>query len=167
MTSVSVNTYTHSITYLADNILKGLKDILVYSGLDPSNLIGGRESNLLAIKTWINSGHLSSVSLEIFDPRTDKLVFRWDLEVVYGWSDSGDGNFYADTDMLRYAIKKTGLLSSQLKYRLILSRKPGSPSVQGWSDCEFRSTTGMVKQSLGSAIQHNGLGANAAYWRTA
>ena len=37
MTSVAVNTYTHSVTYVADNILKSMKDIVRLSGLDPAN----------------------------------------------------------------------------------------------------------------------------------
>ncbi len=36
MTSVGVNTYTHSVTYVADNIMKSFKDIIRLSGLDPS-----------------------------------------------------------------------------------------------------------------------------------
>jgi hypothetical protein len=38
MTSVAVNTYTHSVVYVADNILKSMKDIIRLSGLDPTNL---------------------------------------------------------------------------------------------------------------------------------
>ncbi len=38
MTAVAVNVYshTHSVTYVAENILKSLKDIIRLSGLDPS-----------------------------------------------------------------------------------------------------------------------------------
>jgi hypothetical protein len=164
MTSVSVYSYTHSVTYVADNILKSFKDILVLSGLDPSNLVDSWETTVYGLKTWIQSEHLKGVCLEIFDPRTDALIYRWDLEVVYGWS-SGDGNFFADTDLLRYHIRKTGLLPSQTKYRLLVDRKPGAPEVTGWSTAEYRSTAGMVKQSLGTAIEHNGLGTTAGYWR--
>jgi hypothetical protein len=32
MTSVIVNTYTHSVTYVADNILKSIKEIVRLSG---------------------------------------------------------------------------------------------------------------------------------------
>jgi len=39
MTSVAVNTYTHSVTYLADNVLRSLKDIIRESGLNPANFI--------------------------------------------------------------------------------------------------------------------------------
>ena len=40
MTSVAVNTYAFSVTYVADNILKSMKDIIRLSGLDPTNLVG-------------------------------------------------------------------------------------------------------------------------------
>ena len=55
MTSVVVNTYTHSVTYVAENILKSLKDIIRLSGLDPTNFIGEWESNLRATRTWLES----------------------------------------------------------------------------------------------------------------
>ena len=55
MTSVAVNTYTHSVTYVADNILKSMKDIIRLSGLDPTNLIGEWETNMRALRTWLDS----------------------------------------------------------------------------------------------------------------
>ena len=39
MTSVGVYSYTHSVTYVADNILKSFKDIIRLSGLDPTKLV--------------------------------------------------------------------------------------------------------------------------------
>ena len=71
MTSVAVNTYTHSVTYVADNILKSLKDIIRLSGLDPSEFVGDWELNMRGVQTWLNTGDLESVELEIYDPMTD------------------------------------------------------------------------------------------------
>lgn len=169
MSAVSVYSYTHSVVYVADNILKSLKDIIRLCGLDPSNLVNGWASNLLALTTWINSRVLNRVILEIYDPRTDALITRWDIDVVYSWS-SGDGSFWTDTEQLRYHINKvqqSGLALSQARYRLLMDTKPGRPDVAGWGPGNYRSTSGMVRQSLGSTIQHNGLGANTAYWRKA
>jgi hypothetical protein len=163
MTSVAVYSYTHSVTYVADNILKSFKDIIRLSGLDPANLVESWESNMLALKTWLNSGHLSCVVLEVFDPSTDKLVGRWDVDVVYGAA--GDGSFWTDTDQIKYHILKAGLWPSQASYRLVLQNKPGRPDVAGWSSVSFRSTDGFARHSLGSTIEHNGLGGSAAYWR--
>ena len=86
MTSVAVNTYTHSVTYVADNILKSFKDIIRLSGLDPTKLVDDWESNMRALQTWLSTGDLEAVVLEIFDPKTDALVVRWDIDVVYSWS---------------------------------------------------------------------------------
>lgn len=164
MTSVAVNTYTHSVTYVADNILRSLKDIIRLSGLNPANLVDDWPSNMQAIQTWLSSGHLETVVLEIFDPKTDKLVGRWDIDVVYT-TGLGDGSFWTDTEQIKYHVRKAGLAPSEAKYRLVLQNKSGRPDVDGWGPTQYRSTDGFVRHSLGSTIEHNGLGASAAYWR--
>jgi len=164
MTSVNVSTRTHSIVYVADNILKSIKDIIKLSGLNPSDLVDSWASKLLALTTWLGTGDLERVVLEIFDPKTDALVLRWDIDIVYNW-DGGDGSFWTDTEQLKYAIKKAGIAPDQAGYRLLLHPKSGRPDVPGWSTCTYRPTTGMARHSLGSTIEHNGLGGAAAYWR--
>lgn len=164
MTSVCAYSYTHSVTYVADNILKSLKDIIRLSGLDPAKFADDWEVNQRGIRAWLDSGHLELVTLEIYHPNTDVLITRWDITVVYQWS-SADGSFWTDTEQLRYAILKAGVVPSQAKYRLIVQNKPGRPDVDGWSSTTFRSTDGMVRQSLGATVQHQGLGANTSYWR--
>jgi hypothetical protein len=166
MTSVAVNTYTHSVTYVADNILKSLKDIIRLSGLDPSEFVGDWATNMRGVQTWLSTGDLQTVKLEIYEPKTDKLIFRWDIDIAYSWS-GGDGGFWTDTDQLRYAIKKSGLAPSEARYRLLVHTKPGRPDVFGWSTATARSTDGMVRQSLGRTVEHNGLGGSTSYLRRA
>jgi len=113
----------------------------------------------------IASGHLERVSLEIFHPLTGSLIFRWDMDVVYGWSTSGDGSFWTDTDQLKYHIRKAGMAPSDAKYSLLMKNRPGYAQVSGWGSTEYRSTDGMTRQSLGLTIEHYGLGAGTAYWR--
>lgn len=164
MSAVAVYSYTQSVVYVADNILKSLKDIVRLSGLDPDKLVGEWAILLRGISAWIESKHLESVTLEIYDPGTGELIKRWDVAVVYAW-DISAGTFWTDTDQLRYAIKKAGLVPSQADYRIVVSNKQGRPDVDGWSTCTFLSTDGMVRQSLGTTVEHNGLGANTSYWR--
>jgi hypothetical protein len=165
MTSVGVYSYTHSVTYVADNILRSFKDIIRLSGLDPAQLVADWSTTMLALKTWLDSRHLQRVILEVYNPKTDSLIGRWDVDVVYGAA--GDGNFWTDTNQIKYHIAKAGLWPHEAKYRLILCNKPGRPDVPGWGSASLRSTIGFVRQSLGSTIEHNGLGASAAYWRKA
>ncbi|MCY0997156.1 HORMA domain containing protein [Myxococcus sp. MISCRS1] len=164
MTRVVVYTHTHSVTFVADNILKSLKEIIREIGLDPSNFVNNWQTHLLAIRTWLGSGHLERVVLEIYNPTTNRLIDRWDIDVVQNQS-QGDGNFWVDTDQLRYHLRKVGVAPTSAMYELVLQTKPGRPDVPGWSAGSFRSTDGMVRQSLGATIEHNGLGAHASYWR--
>lgn len=166
MTNVAVNTYTHSVTYVADNILKSLKDIIRLVGLDPTEFVGDWELHMRGVQTWLNTGDLETVKLEIYNPKTDALILRWDIDIAYGWS-GGDGSFWTDTEQLKYAIRKAGLVPSEARYRLLLKNKPSRPDVAGWSKASGRSTEGMVRQSLGTTVEHSGLGASTSYLRTA
>jgi hypothetical protein len=164
MTTVAVYSYAHSVSYVTDNILKSFKDVLVQSGLDPQKLAGNYKVLHAGIKRWIETEHLEFVTLEIYHPKTDALIKRWDITVSYSWS-SDAGNFWVDTEALRYAIKKEGLLPSEAVYRVVVKNKSGRPDVEGWSATEFRSTDGMVRQSIGVGVEHNGLSASTSYWR--
>lgn len=163
MTSVAVYSYTHSVTYVADNILKSFKDIIRLSGLDPANLVESWDSKMLALKTWLQSGHLERVVLEVFNPNTNVLVGRWDVDVVYG--SAGDGTFWTDTEQINYHIRKAGLWPGSAGYRLLMQNRNGRPDVKGWGPTEYSSTEGFVRHGLGSTIEHNGLSGSAAYWR--
>lgn len=166
MTSVAVYSYTHSVTYVADNILKSLKDIIRLSGLDPAKFVGDWQAYMNGLRTWLNSGHLRSIALEIYDPKTGALITRWDIEIAYGWTE-GDGSFWTDTEQLKYAIRKAGVAPSEARYCLLVDTKPGWPSVDGWGTGSYRSTAGMVRQSLGTTVEHSGLGASTSYLRRA
>lgn len=164
MSAVAVYSYTQSVVYVTDNILKSLKDIVRLGGLDPAKLVGDWGVLLRGISTWIESRHLETVTLEIFDPKTDALVKRWDIGISYTW-DISAGTFWTDTEQLKQAIKKAGLSPSEAEYRVVVTRSSGYSHVEGWSNTTLRSTAGMVRQSLGTTVEHSGLSANAGYWR--
>jgi hypothetical protein len=162
--SVAVRSYTHSVTYVADNILKSLKDILLYSGLDPGKLSADWQVLHLGIKTWIESEHLRKVVLEVFTPSNDELVGRWDIEIAYEWT-SADGHFWADTEMIRAAIKKAQVPPSAAQYAIKVSLRDAYPTVTGWSSTTFRSTSGMIEQRIGTTVEAIGLSGGVSYYR--
>lgn len=164
MSSVSVYSHTHSVTFVTDNIMKSFREIIRLSGLSPAKFVDNWQDYHRAINAWLSSEHLIRVVLEIYHPRTDALIKRWDIDIAYEWSNS-DGSFYADVEQLRYAIRKAGIAPSEAEYSMILVHKPGAPAVHNWGAGSLRSTAGMNRQSLGSTVDHNGLGASAAYWR--
>lgn len=163
-TSVVVNTYAFSATYVTDNILRTLEDIVRESGLDPSKIADERVVLTRGIKAWIDSEHLETIVLEVSNPGLTELVGRWDIHVAYGWR-GDDGRFWVDTDQIKAAIRKAGVWPSTCEYRIVCTTKPGRPQVDGWSTTTLLSTAGFVRQSLGTTISHSGLGASASYYR--
>ena len=169
MSSLAVSTYaltynrTHTVTYVTGKMLVILKDIIRGIGLDPGKLTDEWASLELAISTWLRSQHLKQLKLEIFDGRTNALVSRWDLDVVYGYG--SDDTFWADSESIRYSIAKAGLAPSQCDYCFLIHNAPGRPDVPGWGKAEARSTDGFRCYSLGATIGGNGIGTEVAYWK--
>lgn len=163
-TFVVVNTYSHSVTYVTDNILRCLQDIVRQSGLNPNKIASDWDVLERGIKKWIDTTDLNELTLEVFNPKDDKLIGRWDFTIYYGYSD-GSGSFYVDTEQVKLAILKAGVWPIQADYRIVADTKPGRPDVSGWSSTSFRSTAGFVKQSIGTTIEGAGLSAGASYWR--
>jgi len=165
-TTVSVRSYVHAVTHVTDNVLKSLKDILLYSGLDPGKLASQREVLHRGIRTWIESEHLQVIVLEVFDPRTDALIGRWNISISYAWN-GDEGEFWTDTEQIRFAIKKAGVLPGTADYQFKVTTKAGRPEVAGWSPATFRSTAGFVEQSIGTTVEASGLSGGVSYYRRA
>ena len=169
MSSLAVSTYaltyntTHTVTYVTGKMLLILKEIIREIGLDPAKLADDWGALEKGISTWLRSQHLKQVTLEVYDAKTDKLVTRWDLDVVYGYGN--DETFWADTESIRYSIEKAGAVPSQCKYRFIVSNADGRPDLDGWSRCTARSTEGFQRYSIGASVGGNGIGTDVSYWK--
>jgi hypothetical protein len=163
-TFVSVNTYTHSVTYVADNMLHSLKYIIRESGLNPEKLTDAWDTLQRGISNWLATQHMTGLTLEVYNPQTNGLVGRWDFEIYYGTA--GNGFMWVNTEDIKYHIRKAGQWPSLCKYEVIVSTKPGRPDVAGWSRTSFRPTAGFIRQSIGTTIDGNGhVSAGTAYWR--
>jgi hypothetical protein len=162
--TVSVRSYTHSVTYVTDNILKSFKDIIRLSGLDPDRFVQQWDTLHNGIRTWIDSQHLERVVLEVFDPRSDALLGRWDVEIAYGWS-TDNGQFWVDTDAIKFAMKKAGVHPATASYSVKVTRKTGFAAVAGWSSTTLRSTSGLIEQRVGSTVEGSGLTGGFSYYR--
>lgn len=162
-TMVSVNTYTYAVTFVTEKIVKSLQYIITSTGLDPNKLVGKWSSYELAVETWLRSGHLRVVSLEIVSP-AGSFVTRWDLEINYSYG-GGDGSMWVDKEALKYAILKCGVMPSSCTYNILIENAPGRPDVVGWGPGTYLSTEGFIKQGLGTTIGTSSIGTQAAFWR--
>lgn len=164
-TAVAVNTYAYSVTYVTDKLLNSVKRIVQLSGLDPGRLADDWVVLERGISTWLSDRVLEEVHLEVYHSITDALVGRWDFEIFY--DHAGDGSFWQDPDAIRYHIAKQNLNPKNCNYRVVTTTKLGRRDVVGWSTATLRSTSGFVKQSIGTTIDGSGLTAGTGYWRKA
>ncbi len=155
-------TYAHTVTYVTEKMLLTLKEIIRDIGLNPGKVANNWGIYESAISTWLTSRDLQRVVLEVYNPQTNALVTRWDMDVAY--SSVGDGSFWVDTAAVRYAIAKAGLAPSTCKYDLILVTSPGCPDVPGWGSCDLRSTASLRRYAVGSTIGGDGISAKTGYW---
>ncbi len=162
MSVVSVNTFTHTAGYLTANLIRSVTDIVKAVGLDPGEL----ESDTLdrGLKVWIGTEDLQKLVLEIYNRATNKLVERFDFDLDYTYSSGDDGSFWLDTDQVKFAIRKAGILPSGCSYSIVATTKPGRSDVAGWSPTTFRSTDGMTRHSVGTAIGAGSSAAGLAYY---
>lgn len=153
--------YANTVTHVTTKMLLTLKEIIREIGLDPSKFAEDWESYELAISTWLDSRHLQRVILEIYSPRTDALVARWDIDIVY--ASVGGGSLWVDTDAIRYSIAKAGAVPATCHYDIRLTA-PGGSRVPGWGSCSLRSTEGFKRYSVGATIGGNDITAKTSYW---
>ena len=75
----TVNTYTHSVTYVTGEMVRSLKQIIRLSGLNADLLMNSWVSLETGISAWLRSKHLKKVTLEIYHPKTDGKDFEFIL----------------------------------------------------------------------------------------
>jgi hypothetical protein len=167
-TAVRVNTTTYATTHVATNMLKSIRQIAREAGLDTTHLNNNWAVLENGVSTWLRSGHLQSLVLEVFDTTlaTGKdLVGRFDFVIDYGYYGDGNGELWLDPDTVSYAVRKNGSYPSRCSYRLVADTLPGEPTVPGWSETTFRSTDGFTRHTVGAAIGGGSLGATLAYYK--
>lgn len=170
MTSVSVNTYAYSCVHVASNLLIGIKQLVRLSGLSTAALLGNWDVLENGCATWLESGHLRKLVLEVYDPALPAggdLVGRFDFTIDYGYYSDGEGELWMDPDTVAWTVRKNGSYPGSCLYRVVADNDLGRPDVDGWSHTEFRSTTGFVRQVSGTATGGGSLGAELAYYRKA
>lgn len=166
-TSVRVNTHTHATTHVATNMLRSVRQIIRESGLSTDKICNQWAVLELGVATWLGSGHLQSLVLEVYDPgkpANSGLVGRFDFTIEYTYYGDGDGELWLDPDTIAYTVRKNGSYPSRCEYRLVADTAPGRADVAGWSSTTLRSTTGFTRHSVGTAIGGGSLGAGLSYY---
>lgn len=166
--STHVFTYnrSHASIFVSDNMGNLLRDIIAWSGLDPTKLVDDWQVVGNAVQTWLRSEHLYQITIEFFLPGSAKLAGRWDFPITYDGS-GVDGDMWVAREHVRRTIEKAGRPPSGATYEVILWAHPGRLPVNGMGLATPRSTDGMVGRLSGTAIATPDIMASLKYWRAA
>lgn len=162
-TATVTTTFTHVTTYFADKMLMLLGNIIRDSGLSMTQFTSIRSVLELGIKTWLESDHLRSVTLEIFKPDTTTLIRRWDLD--WDKCDIAESGFWVDIRDIKYHLAKAGVLAADCTYSFLVDTKPGRPTVPGWGTGKYADTGGLKQFCLGTTVSAGGYGSRTSYWK--
>jgi hypothetical protein len=162
-TATLTTTYTHVVTHFADKMLMLLGNIIRDSGLSISKFASDRSILERGIKTWLQSGHLKKVTLEIFKPNSTVLIRRWDLE--WDQCEAAEASFWVDINDIKYHLNKTGVVASDCPYRFVVDNRDGRPDVLGFSSTTYSDSSNLKQYSLGTTISGGGYGSRTSYWK--
>lgn len=158
---------THTSVFVTDNMKNLLRDIIMWSGLEPTKLVDDWEGVLEeAVRTWLRSEDLEKIVLEFYVPGKEDVVARWDFPISYDGSGVGDDMWVAK-DFVRRTIEKSQNPPANASYRVVLIAREGRPHVSGMVSTTLRATNGLTGHVSGTAIATPDIMASLKYWRVA
>jgi hypothetical protein len=167
---VSIHTFTYGRTYTAvfvsDNMRNLIRDIVSWSGLDPTKLVDDWVELGEAVRTWLRTGDLLEVVLEFYVPGQNVAAARWDFPISYDGS-GVDDDMWVAKEFVRRTIEKSRKPPVNATYRVVLVARPERPDVPGMVPTTLRETTGLTGRDSGTAIATPDIMASLKYWRAA
>lgn len=164
-TTVAVNTYTHTATYIAAKMMLTLKELVRETGLKPENMCDSWQNLETGIAFYLRNRTLREVILEVRPSgRPTELAGRWDLEINYSSTSNGDGGFWVDTTLIRYSIAKAGAYAGTCTFRFVVKTTAGAADPDGWGSTTLLSTEKFTRYSLGQQIGAPGATVETHYW---
>lgn len=166
MSAVATHAYarSHTSVYVSDKLRNFLKLLVRHYGLDPQGVVDAWSDWVdRAARTWLQSGHLESITIEFYWPGSSVAVARWDFPIRY--DGNGVDEMWIDRVFFEGSFDKAKAPPTGCSYRIVLFHKPGEPYVHGLSSTTMRSINGLVAREVGTVIATPDIMASARYYR--
>lgn len=158
-----IDTKAYSVSFLADKLMHSVKEIIRESGLDPTKLARQWTTLERGIGRWLTSQDLLKVSVEIYHPKKNRLVGRWDMDIIYAYD--GDGTLGCNLNPIRQLIEQEGTVPEQCDYRVLIVAKEGAEDVIGWDDLDSCDAGEVRPKRLGHLLWAGDMAVDYSYWR--
>lgn len=171
-TEVGIKTWTATINYVANAVIKLFIKYVDHRGLPTRGLSEINEVLVRGLWTWLASGDLEKAHLEFWDPRTDRAVERLDLhfeilqpeEGEVDYEELGKEQFKSYVKEINRMAEKLDALPENCEYRVVVKLKPGYPPVDGWASARLREIGDLKRIHRGDAINTGLINTKVLIW---
>ena len=154
----------HTAVFVSDKLRNFLKVLVRHYNLDPQGVVDAWSDWVdRAARAWMESGHLTDIVIEFYQPGSDIAAARWDFPIRY--DGNGVDEMWVDRLFYEESFAKAKAPPSNSRYRIVLMTRPGRPDVKGVSSTTLRSIEGLVARDVGTVIATPDLMATARYYR--
>lgn len=154
----------HTAVFVSDKLRNFLKVLVRHYKLDPQGVVDAWSSWVdRAARTWMESGHLTEIVIEFYQPGSDVAAALWEFPIRY--DGNGVDEMWVDRLFFEESFAKAKAPPSNCRYRIVLRTLPGEPKVDGVGSTTMRSTAGLVARDIGTVIATPDLMATARYYR--
>ncbi len=167
MSAVATRAYArvHTTVYASDKLRNFLKLLVREYGLNPQGVVDAWSKWVdRAARTWFESGHLGSITIEFYWPGSDEAVARWDFPIRYDGNGTDD-DMWIDRRFFEESIAKSKAPPKGCSYRIVLGTHPNEPPVSGVGSTTLRSIKGLISREIGTVISTPDIMASGRYYR--
>lgn len=158
---------SHTAAFASDKMRNLLKVLVRYHGLNPEKLVDAWSDWAdRAVRTWLESEHLTTIVIEFYWPGSSCAAARWDFPIRYDGSGIDD-DMWVDKQFFEDSFDKAAAPPTNCNYRVLLCHSSGAPHVPGLSTTKFLSTAGLLAREAGTVIATPDIMASATYYRAA
>lgn len=176
---VNVASWTQTYNFVANETATFLLNYTDHRNLDVNKLVDMREKIEDAIWTYLSSGHLTRVIVEVYHESNGELEERFDLKYDITSPDNlsqqeiedmNETNFQSYHEEIMEELRKYDPPPSGCTYRIMIGYRTTNdigespPDLDGWTSANPRDTTDLENKSLGDAINAGPIDAAAEFY---
>lgn len=178
-TEVKIGAWTATYGFVANETATFLLNYLDHRGLDVNKLVDMREKLEDAIWTYLSSGHLTRVIVEVYPNGGGQLEERFDLafeltspeDVTKEQAkDMNERNFQSYHEQIMGELRQFDPPPEGSTYRILVGYRAENdhgespPDLDGWADAMAKDTSHLNKNDLGDAIDAGPVDGSAELW---
>lgn len=164
-TGVGVQVWARSTTWVANELLRVLGEVVDKRGLDFGYMHENFEMFTNSFRTWVTGRYLLGVVLEVWN-EAEEMIERYDLALDYDMAGlrSPDERYETYIERLHDVFASRPPLPDGCRYRVVVQLEKGAPQLRGWSTTTLRDTRNLERQSGGTLIDATRISVSMDYW---